>query len=186
MRFLKKNPIFSLVLGILIAIYAILTRFIDHPIFNLDAKLGLIIIGLALLAFALLVVLTPLTSKRLKGIAFVVIAIQFALLVYGSFSGFILPAFNVNVPKIPYLNSGSQWFGFALVTQGAISIILNTYNKLTLQKVLVYLNLTFVIFGVVVYERNLVNKHLDWVTFAAMLVTGLVLIVIGLINKKKA
>ena len=185
MKFLKKQPVVSMILGALILIYAVLTRVVDHKIFNVDKNLGLIIIGLILLVFAIFVVLQPIINKKLKGGAFIVIAIQFGLLVYGAFSGFLLPAFNVSVPQIPYLSSGSHWFGFGLLSYGAINIVLDTYGKLSYKKVLVYLNLLFVILGVIIYERNLVDNHIGWITFGSMIIFGLLLLLIGLFSKKK-
>lgn len=185
MKFFKKNSLLSIILGALILIYAVLTRIIDHPIFNLDQTLGMVIVGVTLLLFSIFVVLQPIINKSVKGMAFFVIALQFGLLIYGAFSGFLLPVFKVNVPKIPYLNSASHWFSFALVTYGAINIVLDKYGKLSFRKVFVYLNLFAVIFGVVIYERNLVGKHLDWITFGSMIVLGLLLLIIGLFSKKK-
>jgi|SRR5690554_6185839 len=185
MKIFKKNPVFSIVLGTIIIIYTILSRFIDHAIFNLDTTLGLIIVGIGLLVFAILVVLPPLTNKKVKGVAFLAILIEFILIVYGSVSSFLLPAFDIyDIPALPILSSASHWFGFALVLHGSIRIVLDVYGKLTYRKEMVYLNLLFVILGVVVYERHLVDNLLGWLTFVVLIGFGIYLLLIGLLNKK--
>lgn len=185
MKIFKKNPILAIVLGAIIIIYAILSRFIDHAIFNLDDTLGLIIVGVGLLIFAILVVLPPLTKKKVKGIAFFAILVEFILIIYGSVSSFLLPAFGIyDIPALPFLSSASHWFGFALVLHGALRIILDVYGKLTSKKEMVYPNLLLVILGVIIYERHLVDNLLGWLTFVALVGFGIYLLLIGLLNKK--
>ncbi|MDY0277733.1 MAG: hypothetical protein RBQ97_06580 [Acholeplasma sp.] len=183
MKQLKKVPVLSLIIGIVVLAYAIISWIVDDGIFKLSATVGNIVIAVGLIAFAVFIVLPKVdgnnnkTSKMLRMTELIVLLI-------GAIVGFILPVFDV---RIAHLGSGSLWFGIALVLDGGIGLYLGTGGKVSARGWRFFGYLFSVMLGTWIYAVNYVDSKIKIVTFIALLVIGLYCFLIGLfgLNKKR-
>lgn len=182
MSFFKKVPVLSIVLGVLILAYAIVSYFVDSGFFSLTYKVGKLVIGFGLIAFVLFVIL-PNTNKKNQSVI-TLRTIESVIILFGAIVGFILPVFEVNINFIDISSSGSFWFGLALVLSGSIELYLGVFNKINLKSGLFFLNLLFVIFGTYVYATNMVDAKIKLVTLITLLSIGAILLFIGMFNIK--
>lgn len=178
MKFFKKNPIFSIVLGGLILIYAVLAFFIEKGFFSLTDTVGRVVISLGLLSFAFLIVAPDLKKERGK----LLNAFQFVILIIAAVFGFILPLFDV---KVANFGTGSLWFGLALIMNGGIGMYLAVPSKKIGNIFTFLVHLFSVIFGTWIYTVNYVDKNIKMITFIGMLAAGIALLLIGLLSNKK-
>lgn len=178
MKILKRQPLVSIILGILIVTYSLLANFANIDFLNITDTVGNIIISLGLIAFAVLIVWPDM--KR-KNIAFIK-TIEFVIIILAAVIGFILPIFNVDTYSI---GGGSLWFGLALVINGGLDLYLGVYNRKSLKYYVFFIHLASVILGTWIYATNYVDRNLEFLTFITLLVTGSYLIIIGLLHSKK-
>lgn len=175
---MKKLPILSLVLGILILVYAFLAYYLQNDVFNLTKTIGNIVVGAGLVAFSIFVVMPDIKKKSIALIKIV----EFIILMFAAIFGFILPLLDINTFN---LGGGSLWFGIALVMDGSINLYLGMNNKKSLKNGVFFISLLSVIFGTWVYATNFIDKNIRLFTFIVLLVVGFYLTVIGLLNTKK-
>ena len=169
---MKKFPLVSLILGIIIVVYSALAYFIDKDFLSLTNTIGNIVIAAGLIAFAVFVVMPDMkgSAKTLKTVEFVIILIAAIL-------GFVFPLLNIGSFN---LGTGSLWFGLALVMNGGIDLYLNRR-----QNGLFYISLFSVMLGTWIYATNFINRNIRLFTFIVLLVLGGYLIIVGLLNNKK-
>lgn len=178
----KAVSVTSLIVGTLLVVYAILSKVIkDVAFFQLDKLVGNLIIGVGLIVFASLVVL-PQINKSSNKTAKSLRIVEFIILLVGALIGFILPAFNVEVPAI---GSGSLWIGLALIIHGGVDLFLGTHGKSNQKGLVFFVSLLAVALGGYVIGNNTVDGNLELVSFVALLGAGLFLLLTGLLYINK-
>jgi len=175
---MKKIPVVSIILGVLVLVYAFLAYFLNNDIFNLNQTIGNIVVALGLVAFAIFIVMPDMNKKSMKTLK----TVEFLVIMLAAVFGFLLPLFNV---KGLNLGSGSLWFGIALVLNGGIDLYLGINNKKSLKDGGFTLSLLSVIAGTYIYATNFVNRNLELFSFILLLALGTYLTVIGILNRKK-
>lgn len=181
MKIFKKVPLIPIVLGLTLIGYALLAYLINKGFFSLTVTVGNIIIGLALVFFAVLVVLPHISQSKFK-LATTLWTVEFIVILLAAFIGFILPVFNV---KTPYLGSGSLWFGLTLIMEGSINLYLGSINKLEVKGYKFFISLILVIIGTFILSRNIIDANIKIASLVALMLTGLYLVLIGLIAKDR-
>lgn len=176
---MKKLSILSLVLGILVLVYAFLAYFLDNDIFSLTQTIGNIIIATGLIAFAVLIVMPDMKKKSMATLK----TVEFVIILIAAIVGFVLPLLNI---KSVDLGTGSLWFGIALVMDGGVDLFLGIHGKKNLKQGMFFISLLSVILGTWIYATNFVNANIRTFTFITLLLIGGYLTIIGLANSKKS
>ncbi|VEU80873.1 hypothetical protein [Haploplasma axanthum] len=181
MKIFKKVPWVSIVLGSLLLLYGFISYMVDKGVFSLTTTVGNIVIAVGLIVFAVLFVL-PKISKNVSKLSKTLRTTEFIILLVAAILGFILPLFGENIVN---LGNGSLWFGIALVMDGGIGLYLGTEGKVSARgwRFLAYFVST--IMGTWIYAKNFIDSNIKIATFAALVLTGLYLLVVGLIHLKK-
>ena len=80
MKELKRIPIIPLIMGIVLLVYGLVSYFVDEGFFSLTHTVGQVVIGVGLIAFAILIVIPKINkgtklSKTLRILEFVVLIV---------------------------------------------------------------------------------------------------------------
>lgn len=183
MKTLKKVPIVPLIIGLLLVVYAIVSYFVNKPpVFHLGGKIGLSIIGLTLIAFALIIVLPKVGNKGSKS-ASTLRLVEFVIIVMAALIGFLLPVFDVNINLGKLFSGSSFWIGFALVMFGGVELFLGSHSKASVKGSKFFISILSVIAGTYIYAKNLVDARK--ISFIALLGLGIYLFAFGLVYLSK-
>lgn len=181
MKTLKKVPVLSLVIGILLMTYALVSWFVDKGFFAISSTLGRLVIGGGLILFAVLIVFPKITRGKNKTAGFLR-SIEFIVLITGAIIGFILPVFGHSYAN---LGTGSLWVGLALLLNGGVELYLGTHSKTNTKGAVFFIHLLSVIAGTYIYAVNFVDKNIRIVSFSLMLGVGIFFTLYGLIYLSK-
>lgn len=176
MKILRKVPLTTLILGLLIVAYSLVSYFVDKGFFSLSSKVGQIVIGVGLITFAILVI-WPKVAKKTNAGSTALRSTEFVIVIIAAVLGFLLPVFGVNTIS---LGSGSLWFGLTLVMYGSVELYLTNNKRGTF-----FASLGAVILGTYIYATNFIEGNLKISTLILMLGAGAFLTIVGLVSLKK-
>ena len=182
MKAFKKNPVLSLVIGILMIVASIIFILEVQEIFTIkNFEIGKLISGVVVLGLSYILVF-PEFKKRKGNVKFIYF-LELAVFIVVGVLGFILPSFGIN-PVKGYFDT-TNWIAIILLVHGLVSLCVSYMstkpNGLNYVLYLVLYGLGAYLLGSNAISLNVVN----WTIITIIAVIGLYLFIIGLMNLKK-